>query len=92
MKRSYVRVQCDCGCSVLEFFKDIWDDGEVNYNVCVLDSRYDHNVNSLFGRLRRAAGVLFGKPVYFNDVLLMPDEFDKLLEDLRELRDCRDAR
>lgn len=86
-KRDYVRVVCDCGCCVLEFSRDRWDDGEVVYNACVLDSRYDHGVNGILGRIKRAAGVLFGKPVYFNDVMMRPDEFDRLLEQLRGLKE-----
>ena len=70
----------------MEFTKTVWEDGSVNYDLSVLDSRYDHNVNSIFGRLRRAAGVLFGKPVYFNDVYMSEEKFDKLLKDLGELR------
>lgn len=82
----YVRVKCDCGCCAVEFSRIDWDNGETDYNIEVLDSRYDHNVNGLFGRVRRAFGVLVGKPVYFNDVLMNPDEFDSMLNALTDLR------
>lgn len=87
MKKSYVRVPCECGCSTLEFMRVDWDDDTTYYNVCVLDSRYDHNVNGIWNRLRRALGVLVGKPVYFNDVCLKQEMFDQLVDRLQELRE-----
>ena len=84
----YVRVPCDCGCATLEFARFDWDD-ETQFEVNVLDSRYDHNINSLSGRLRRALGVLFSKPVYFNGVSLTEEEFASLVDRLVELRDGR---
>lgn len=82
----YVRVKCDCGCCVVEFLRTDWDNGETDYNIAVLDSRYDHNVNGPIGRLRRAFGILLGKRVYFNDALLSQGEFDALLKALADLR------
>ena len=82
-----VRVPCDCGCCLMEFTKDVWGEGEVTYDLSVLDSRYDHNINGIFGRLRRAAGILFGKPVYFNDVNMSEEKFDALLKELAQLRE-----
>lgn len=86
MDDAYVRVKCDCGCATLEFRRIEWDDGDVMYDASILDSRYDHNVNGLLGRIRRAMGVMVGKPVYFNDVTMSEGEFDALLEDLHALR------
>lgn len=86
LKKDFVRVECDCGCCVLEFGKTEWDDGDVFYNARVLDSRYDHNVNGIIGRIKRAAGVLLGRPVCFNDVIMRAEEFDDLLRRLRALR------
>lgn len=82
----YVRVKCDCRCCAVEFSRTDWDNEETVYNIATLDSRYDHNVNGPIGRLRRAFGVLIGKPVYFNDALLSQDEFDALLKALTDLR------
>lgn len=84
----YVRVPCDCGCAVLEFIRFDWD-GEYQFEANVLDSRYDHNVNGLLGRLRRAFGVLVSKPVYFNGVSLTEEEFGELLDRLVELKEGR---
>jgi hypothetical protein len=42
--------------------KTVWDDGEVNYDISVQDSRYDHNYTTLFGRLKTAMKILFEKP------------------------------
>lgn len=82
----YVRVPCDCGCATLEFARFDWD-GEIQFEANVLDSRYDHNINGLFGRLRRAFGVLVSKPVYFNGVSLTEKEFGELLDRLVELKE-----
>lgn len=85
MKKSYVRVPCECGCSTLEFMRVDWDDNTTYYNVCVLDSRYDHHVNGIIDRLRRAFGVLFSKPVYFNDVCLDSESFHTMVDELDAL-------
>ena len=83
-----VYVKCDCGCCVLEVSRHEWGEGDVDYDVCVLDSRYDHKANGVWNRIRRAAKALLGKPVYFNDVYLHGDEeFDALIEKLQGLRD-----
>lgn len=87
MKEKYIHVRCDCWCCMIEFMRTDWDDGDVCYNISVLDSRYDHNVNGIWNRLRRAFGVLVGKPVSFNDVLLNQERFDQLVDSLQELRE-----
>lgn len=72
--------------------KTIWEDGDVNYNISIQDARYDHKCNTVWGRLKRAASALFGKPVYFNDIFL-PGEHDygQLLEEMKDLQDFRGA-
>lgn len=87
MKEKYIRVRCDCACSTIEFVRTDWEDGETDYNISVLDSYYDHNVNGIWNRIRRAFGVLVSKPVYFNDVLLNQEKFDELVDRLQELRE-----
>jgi hypothetical protein len=47
-------LKCDCGCSMLVVDKCVWDDGEVNYDISVQDSRYDHNYTTLWGRIKTA--------------------------------------
>ena len=89
-KDDRVSAECDCGCCELQFKKQSYtfEHGiETSYDVSIVDSYYDHNPNSLFGRLRRAWGILIGKPVIFNDVYLIDDEFDALLVALQKLRD-----
>lgn len=85
MKEKYIRVRCDCSCSVIEFVRTDWEDGDTDYNISVLDSRYDHNINGIWNRLRRAFGVLVGKPVYFNDVCLDSESFHTLVDELDAL-------
>lgn len=80
-----IYIKCDCGCCVLEISKDVFKD-ETMYNIAVLDSRYDHKANGVLNRIRRAAKALLGKPVYFNDVLLSEERYDKLLRQMYDLR------
>jgi hypothetical protein len=66
--------------------KTVWEDGDINYNITIQDARYDHNYNTLWGRIKRATKILFGKPVYYNDVYLDGEEkFRKLVKDMDEL-------
>ena len=87
MRSKSIYVKCDCGCCTLEVSKETWGNEEACYDVCILDSRYDHEANGVWNRIKRAAKALFGKPVYFNDVAMSPDRFHKLMGDLRELED-----
>jgi hypothetical protein len=81
-----VMLKCDCGCSMLVVDKTVWDDGEVDYDISVQDSRYDHNYTTLWGRLMTAMKILFGKPVYYSDVYIeSPERFMKFVEDLNKL-------
>ena len=81
-----VYLKCDCGCSMLVVDRDIWDDGEINYNISVQDSRYDHNYTTLLGKLKSAIKILFGKPVYYSDVFINnPDDYKALVEKLNKL-------
>lgn len=66
--------------------KTQWEDGDINYNITVQDSRYDHSFNTLWGRLKRAASVLFGKPIYYNDVHLEDAErFEQFVQEMQDL-------
>lgn len=77
---------CDCKCCMFVVEKTMWEDGDINYNITIQDSRYDHNYNTLWGRIKRAAKILFGKPIYYSDVHLNDEAtFLKLVEDMDEL-------
>jgi hypothetical protein len=66
--------------------KTVWDNGEVDFNISVQDSRYDHNYTTLWGRLKTAMKILFGEPVYYSDVYIEGTEiFRKFVEDLNKL-------
>lgn len=81
-----VMLKCDCGCSMFVVEKSIWDDGEVNYNITVQDSRYDHNNATLWGRIKGAAKILFGKPVYYSDVYIdEPKKFKDFVEEINSM-------
>ena len=85
-KETTILLKCDCGCSMLVAEKREWEDGEVNYNISVQDSRYDHNYTTLWGRIKSAAKVLFGEPVYYSDVYINdPKEFEEFVKRLNEL-------
>ena len=81
-----ITLPCDCRCCMLVIEKTVWEDSDVNYNISIQDSRYDHNYNTLWGRIKRAAKTLFGKPIYYNDVSLEGNEaFQKLINDMHKL-------
>lgn len=85
-KSRRITLPCDCKCCMLVIEKTIWEDGDINYNISIQDSRYDHNYNTLWGRMKRAAKTLFGKPIYYNDVHLEGEEtFQQLVEGINEL-------
>jgi hypothetical protein len=63
-----------------------WEDGEVDYNISVQDSRYDHNNATFWGRLKGAAKLLFGKPVHYSDIYLdEPQKFKDFAKQINEL-------
>ena len=81
-----VTLKCDCNCSMFVVEKNVWEDGEVNYNITIQDSRYDHNHTTLWGRIKSAFKILFGKPVYYNDVYIDdPEKFKGFVKNLNEL-------
>lgn len=86
-KRSkMITLPCDCKCCMLVIEKVVQEDGSTDYSISIQDSRYDHNYNTLWGRIKRAAKILFGKPIYYNDVYLDGEEaFKKLVEDMNSL-------
>jgi len=66
--------------------KTIWEDGDVCFDISIQDSRYDHNFNTAWGRIKRAAKTLFGKPIYYNDVHLEGEEtFKRFVADMDDL-------
>jgi len=79
-------LKCDCGCSMFVIEKTVWADGEINYNIAVQDSRYDHNNTTIWGRIKSAFKILFGKPVYYNDVYIdNPERFVEFVGQLNDL-------
>ena len=89
-KETMVTLKCDCGCSMFVVEKSEWEDGEVNFNITVQDSRYDHNYTTLWGRIKSAMKILFGKPVYYSDVYINePEKFKEFVGQLNKL--CMDS-
>ena len=85
-KDESVMLKCDCGCSMIVIERSIWEDGDINYNITVQDSRYDHNYTTILGRIKTAFKILFGKPVYYNDVHIeKPKIFKDFVEKLNKL-------
>ena len=85
-KRKMITLLCDCKCCMLVIEKTVWEDGDIDYNISIQDSRYDHNYNTLWGRIKRAAKILFGKPIYYNDDHYEGTEtFQKLVDDMGRL-------
>ena len=66
--------------------KTEWDDGEIDYNISVQDSRYDHNYTTIWGKMKSAMKILLGKPVYYSDVYIeSPEKFMAFVENLNKL-------
>ena len=85
-KEATVRLKCTCSCSAVVVDKTEWDDGDIDYVISIQDSRYDHNYTTLWGRIKTAAKILFGKPVYYSDVYIdKPETFNKFVEDISKL-------
>jgi hypothetical protein len=81
-----VFLKCDCGCSMVVVEKTKWDDGEVDYDISIQDSRYDHNYTTIWGRFKSAMKILFGTPVYYSDVYVNePAKFREFVEKLNKL-------
>ncbi|MCL2721800.1 MAG: hypothetical protein FWD47_10750 [Treponema sp.] len=85
-KEASVRLKCSCGCSAVVVEKTEWDDGEIDYDISIQDSRYDHNYTTFWGRLKTATKILFGKPIYYSDVYIeKPEIYKKFVDDLGAL-------
>ena len=85
-KSKMITLPCDCKCCMFVVEKTQWEDGDKSYNITIQDSRYDHGYNTIWGRVKRAAKILFGKPIYYNDVHLEgEDTFKKLVLDMENL-------
>ena len=81
-----VMLKCACGCSMLVVEKTVWEDGEIDYNISIQDSRYDHNYTTIWGKFKSAMKVLFGEPVYYSDISIeSPEKFKAFVEDLNKL-------
>ena len=66
--------------------RTVWEDGDIDYDISVQDSRYDHNYTTIWGRFKSAMKILFGKPVYYSDVYIdSPEKFRGFVEDLNRL-------
>lgn len=84
----FIILPCDCKCCMFVVEKTKWEDGTVEYNINVQDSRYDSNYNTLWGRIKRACSILFGKPIYYNDVFMEGEnKFRTLVNDMQSLLD-----
>lgn len=80
-KNPTIYLPCECDCATLKICK--YPDGD--YGVAIVDSYYQ-NTSSVWERIKAAFKVLFGKPVYFNDLVLYEESFKALIKDLEELK------
>lgn len=53
-KSKMIVLPCDCKCCMLVIEKTVWADNDVSYDISIQDSRYDHNYNTIWGRIKRA--------------------------------------
>ena len=85
-KSKMITLPCDCKCSMFVVEKTVRENGDIDYNITILDSRCDHNYNTRWGRIKRSVKILFGKPIYYSDVHLDGEEtFKNLIKDMNEL-------
>ena len=83
-----VTLRCECigQCAMLVIDKDIYDDNEIGYHISMQDSSYNHNYNTIWGRLKRACKALLGKRIYYNDICVdNPQNFINFVGELNEL-------
>lgn len=86
VKSKIVTRPCDDKCCMLVVEKCVYGKNDVDYNISIQDSRYDHNYNTIWGRICRAASILFSRPIYYNDLLLTGEEkFHDFVKELEEL-------
>lgn len=75
MKHKSTYLQCDCGCGVVEFEKSSYCQNDElihnDYTLSFQNSRLVSEHNSVFQRMRDAAKVLLGKPIYYADAMTM---------------------
>lgn len=87
-KTKNVTLKCGCNCCMLVAERTEWEDGEINFDISMQDSRYDHNNGSILNRIKNALKILFGKPVYYNDIFIEGEEgYRKLVKDMEKLLD-----
>lgn len=85
-----ITLPCDCKCCMFVIEKTVWEDGSIDYDISIQDSRYDHNYNTLWGRIKRAIKILLGKSIYYNDVYLNGEEtFEQLINDMKHLKELK---
>lgn len=37
---------CECKCCMFVIEKTMWEDGDIDYDISIQDSRYDHGYNT----------------------------------------------
>ena len=85
-KSKQITLRCDCRCAMFVVDKTVYSDGDTNYNILIQDSRYDHHYNTVWGRIKRACKILFGKPLYYSDVYIdEPQIFNDFLAEMNKL-------
>ncbi len=65
-RRIVLPYECKCCMFVIE--KTAWEDGGIDYDISIQDSRYDHNYNTLRGRIKRT--VFWGVLTFFKQALV----------------------
>ena len=84
-----ITLLCDCSCAMFVVDKTIYNDGDVSYSISIKDSSYQHNYNTVWGRIKRACKTLFGKPIYYNDICIdaseEPQRFNDFVAEMNKL-------
>lgn len=92
MKKQLVRMDesiyfpCIDGCTHLVLTR--WN-GYDEIDISFVDSRMGHKYAGFLGRLRRAWLALFGKPIYYAEVIMNEEEFNNFLDKARAFHNSR---
>lgn len=82
-----ITLRCADHCTMLvidkfEYLTEGNSERQLEYNISMQDSRYTHQFDGFFGRIKRAVKAFLGKPIYYNDIYI---------EDEKKIIELRDA-
>ena len=68
MKEDRITLRCRCGLEAAVFTKYLHYDGDVSFELTIEDSYIGGDYKGFFGRIRRAWGAFWSKPVVYTGI------------------------